>query len=116
MFADALIKSNVFTTVLDFMDSEYALEARKLNEKIAKIEAGNFFKNGSQERLVIDLSIDVNAAESNQNPYNLLKNVSYLHLKNVDGSEEKLLRFLTIATKLGKSVKTLKLEFDGPDM
>ena len=107
MFADALIKSDVFTSVLDFMDSEYALEARKLNEKIAKIEAGNFFKNSSQERLVIDLSIDVNPAEPNQKLIALLKNVSHLHLKNIDGSYLKMLRFESIATKLGKSVKTL---------
>ena len=43
--SEALVKSDVFTSVLDFLDSQNALEARKLGEKVAKIEAGNYFKN-----------------------------------------------------------------------
>ena len=44
-YAEALIRSDVFTSVLDFLGSANALKARKLSEKIAKIEAGNYFKN-----------------------------------------------------------------------
>ena len=54
-YSEALIRSDVFTSVLDFLGSENALKARKLSEKIAKIEAGNYFKNDFQEKLVIDL-------------------------------------------------------------
>ena len=46
----------------------------------------------------------------------LLKNVSFLQFRNIDGSTEKLQKLVSVATKLGKSVRTLKLEFDGPDM
>ena len=44
-YADTLVRSDVFTQVLDFLGSENALQARKLSDKIAKIEAGNYFKN-----------------------------------------------------------------------
>ena len=46
----------------------------------------------------------------------LLKNVSFLQFRNIDGSMEKMQKLVSVATKLGKSVRTLKLEFDGPDM
>ena len=63
---------------------------------------------------MLDLDQDLTLAER----YAILplKNVAFLHLKNLDGSAVQMERLKFIATKLGKSVRTLKLEFDGPDM
>ena len=113
-YSEALVRSDVFTSVLDYLDSQNALEARKLGEKVAKIEAGNYFKNDFQEKLVLDLDEELSLDER----YAILplKNVAFLVLENFDGTMPQLQRLKFISNKLGKSVKTLKIEFDGQDM
>jgi hypothetical protein len=110
-YASQLLKSDVFQHVVNHLNAQMRLDARKLNKKVAQSTVNNMFTDPAQGRLKIDMDAPHN--EDTHPIFRKMKNVALMELDDLDLSPEQLLTMTYLGSCFGASVRHLKLVFNG---